>query len=197
MGLIEKIETSSPYNHTYTYTQDDYYNFINNRFPGYFYNYRPWVKWYAEGEEKKFSDQGTKHIPLKDWDGIGLILNKGKEIVICNPDASVRLRVQVPDELPHKEEYFKRFNLSDSSIKEFHKNFILVFSRFDDYFEYEGKTYLTVLLDKYHKNHSDYSYQQFVYLDIDTGDFLPFTKELIRTIPNQYSYSTETVKLDQ
>jgi uncharacterized protein YydD (DUF2326 family) len=134
-------------------------------------------------------------MPLKDWDGIAFIINKGKEVVICNPDGSVRLRVQVPDELPHKEEYFKRFNISDSSIKEFHKNFILVFSRFDDYFEYEGKTYLTILLKKYHKNHSDDSYQQFVYLDIDTGDFLPFTKELIRTIPNQYSYNTETISL--
>ncbi|MEE4247676.1 MAG: hypothetical protein V2I33_19915, partial [Kangiellaceae bacterium] len=96
MGLIEKIETSSPYNDTYTYTQDDYYNFINNRFPSYFYNYKPFVKWFFQGEKIYFSEERAKHIPLKDWDGIGLILNKGKEIVICNPDASVRLRVQVP-----------------------------------------------------------------------------------------------------
>lgn len=69
------------------------------------------------------------------------------------------------------------------------------FERIDDYFEYQGKYYLKILIALTNKNNSFDSYAQMRYLNSDTGEFLPFTHEITRITPNQYAYNQETINL--
>jgi hypothetical protein len=132
------------------------------------------------------------NFPSYNWD---CIINRidSNELIIVNPDDSIRFSISVPSELIQWEDYEKHFGLK----KHFKRNeYKMVFERINDYFEFENKFYSIIIVSLVHENEPFDAYVQERYLDTDTGLFLPFTKRISRRTPNQYDYNEETVKLD-
>lgn len=113
-------------------------------------------------------------------------------MVVCNPDASVRFTIQVPEELIQWEEYEKRFGKNKFFRRQ---EYIMRYERIGDYFEFENKFYNIIVIALEHQNEPFDAYVQERYLDIDTGLFLSFTKNIVRRTPNQYAYNEETINL--
>jgi len=116
-----------------------------------------------------------KDMPFPDFNGIAFIGKTDKtKLIICNPDSTEKFIISPPD-FVQTEEYEKR---------DFHHSFFdypTVFERFDDYFEYNTKKYLTVKISKYENDYHDLGISQLRYLDIETREFLPFTKTIFIT----------------
>ena len=194
--MIEYIECFKPEQEFYKYTKENYLDFIKTIFPSYYYNYRSVVNWKYKEKKYNFTNKIVKHIPLKEWDGIAFIMDDYKTIIICNPDTSIRFKINVPKELIQREEYDKHFEISEWKSKEIDKDYyVMEYERFDDYFEYNGKYYLSVLVGKFNENENFDAYLQMRYLDCDTGEFLPFTKKIVQRIPSPYDYYENVINI--
>lgn len=174
MDYIECISSNS---HCFLFNRDFYENPGKNKniFPGYFYNYQSVVTWKYNGRKHRYTKELVRHMPFPDFNGIAFI---GREdvakLIICNPDGTERLIIRPPD-FVQSEEYEKR---------EFHAHFFKfppIFECFDDYFEYHGKRYLTVKVSQYENDYHDFGISQLRYLNVETGEFLPFTKTIFLT----------------
>ncbi|WP_299332904.1 hypothetical protein [uncultured Psychroserpens sp.] len=195
--MIEFIECFKPNQNFYKFSKENYYEFIEGIFPGYYYNYQSVVTWKNDNKKHCFSNKLLKHIPLKNWDGIAFILENQKELVICNSDGSIRLKVNVPSELIQIEDFQSGFNLSESETQNVFNDdeFIMSYDRFDDYFEFEGKSYISVKVKRYHSSNSQDAFLQMRYLDCKTGEFLPFTKTISKYVENQHGYNEASVNI--
>ena len=189
--MINLIKCFKPEQELYSYNRNNYYNFINNIFPSYFYNYRSIVIWEFDSNEFSYSNNLMKHIPLKDWNGIAFISEDYENIIVCNPDATVRFKIETPNELIQWENYIDHFK-NDNLNKDQYK---IRFSRFDDYYEFNGKYYLQILISMENINNSSDAYTQMRYLDPEKGTFLPFTKQISRLTPNQFDYNEQVIDL--
>lgn len=144
-------------------------------FPGDFYRYQSVIIWKYNNRKYMYSTELVWHMPCPDFNGIAFISREDKtKLIICNPDASERFILSPPDFL-QMEEYEKR----DFSAHFF--RFPATFERFDHYFEYNGKKYLTVKISLYENESCFFGISQLRYLDVETGDFLPFTKTIFTT----------------
>ena len=196
--MIEYIECFRPNQNFYKFSKENYYEFIDNIFPSYYYNYKSVVTWKHQGKKYNYTNKLVNHIPLKNWEGIAFLMDDYRTIIVCNPDASVKFKVTVPEKLINSNAYTNHFQLSGSNLKDledYSSKFKMKFERFDDYFEFEGKHYLTVKVGKYAVNNEQDGFMQMRYLNCETGSFLPFTKTISRYIKNQYSYNEETIKI--
>lgn len=174
MDYIECFSSKYDY---FLFNRDFYENPKKNHhiFPGYFYNYQSVVTWKNNDRKHMYTKELVRHMPFPDFNGIAFI---GREdttkLIICNPDGTERFIIRPPDFI-QSEEYEKR---------DFHASFFKfpsIFDCFDDYFEYNGKRYLTVKVSKYENNYHDFGISQLRYLDVETGEFLPFTKTIFTT----------------
>lgn len=75
------------------------------------------------------------------------------------------------------------------------KQYKIRFSRFDDYYEFNGKYYLQILISMENTNNSFDAYTQMRYLDPEEGTFLSFTKQISRLVPNHFSYNEQVINL--
>jgi len=194
--MIEKIEFNvSGQSNTNIYNREEYFLYLERRKKEYLgiHRVKNWII-----NDKKIEFKYKDGIPTFNWDGLAFIKDDFKTVVICNPDASVRFKIPVPEKLIQPEAYINNYELSSSGLKDvedYSSHFVMSFERFDDYFEYEGKLYISLKVSKhYKKNHFD-GFSQMRYLDCETGEFLPFTKKISRYLPNQYSYNEEFVDL--
>lgn len=192
--MIEKVEfLISGKQENIIYDRNSFFDYLNTRKTKYQGTHYDVIKWINNNVEYKsiFNDG----FPSYNWDC--LIFRKNyKTLVICNPDGSVRFEIPVPDKLIQREEYDNHFKLSEWKSKEIDKDYyVMKYERFDDYFEFNGKHYLSVLLGKYNENENFDAYLQMRYLDCETGEFLPFTKKIIQRIPNPHSYTENRVEL--
>lgn len=174
---MEYIETLKPGNAYFKFNALFYINPTQEKdiFPGYFYNYQSIVIWKHDNRKYMYTSELVRHMPFPDFNGIAFIGKTDKtKLIICNPDSTEKFIISPPD-FVQTEGYEKR---------DFHHSFFdypTVFERFDDYFEYNNKKYLTVKISKYENDYHDLGISQLRYLDIETGEFLPFTKTIFIT----------------
>jgi hypothetical protein len=191
--MIESIEFSvRGQEHTNIYTREEYLLYLEMKRKEYVGIHRAQT-WILDG--KKIIPKFKGGTPSYNWDCV-IFEKDSKTLVVCNPDGSVRFEVPIPDKLIQRGEYDNHFKLSEWKSKEIEKDYyVMKYERFDDYFQYNGKHYLSVLLGKYNENENFDAYLQMRYLDCDTGEFLPFTKKIIQRIPNPHSYTENRVEL--
>ncbi|WP_300687709.1 hypothetical protein [Chryseobacterium sp.] len=174
---MEYIETLKPGNAYFKFNVLFYINPKQEKdiFPGYFYNYESIVIWKHDNRKYMYSTELVRHMPFPDFNGIAFIGRTDKtKLIICNPDSTEKFIISPPD-FVHVDEYERR---------EFYAHFFknpIIFESFDDYFEYNNKKYLTVKISKYENEYHDLGISQLRYLDVETGEFLPFTKTIFIT----------------
>ena len=143
-------------------------------------------------KDNKFNARYGRNFPSYNWDCIINII-ESNELIIINPDDSIKYLISVPNELIQCEEYEKYFGIN----KHFRRNeYKMMFERINDYFEYENKHYSIIIVALVHENEPFDAYIQERYLDTETGEFLPFTKSISRMTPNQYAYNIERIELN-
>ncbi|WP_426275350.1 hypothetical protein ACN9MN_12520 [Chryseobacterium sp. S-02] len=147
----------------------------NHLFSEYFYNYESIVIWKYNKRKYMYTAELVRHMPFPDFNGIAFIGKTDKtKLIICNPDSTEKFIISPPD-FVQTEEYERR---------DFHAHFFrhpIIFDSFDDYFEHNNKKYLTVKISKYENDYHDLGISQLRYLDVETGEFLPFTKTIFIT----------------
>ena len=119
--MIEFIECFKPNQIFYKFYKENYYEFIEQVFPGYYYNYQSVVTWQYNNKKHCFSNKRLKHIPLKNWEGIAFILESKKELVICNSDGSIRFKIIVPEAFNSNKRFSKRIKFVKIRNKTFNK----------------------------------------------------------------------------
>ena len=64
--MIEYIECFRPNQNFYKFSKENYYEFIDNIFPSYYYNYKSVVTWKHQGKKYNYTNKLVNHIPLKN-----------------------------------------------------------------------------------------------------------------------------------
>lgn len=185
---MEYIETLKPRNAYFKLDALFYTNPTHNDiFPGYFYNYESVVIWKYDNRKYMYTTELVRHMPFPDFNGIAFIGKADKtKLIICNSDSTERFMLSPPG-FVQTEEFEKRG---------FHSHFFknpIIFESFDDYFDYNNKKYLTIKISKYENNYHDFGISQLRYLDVETGEFLPFTKTIFTTTMDLESGNPHTV----
>ncbi|ALR31945.1 hypothetical protein ATE47_16110 [Chryseobacterium sp. IHB B 17019] len=186
--MIEKIEFSvEGQTHTNIYNREEYSLYLerSKKEDLGIHKVKTWVN-----DGKIVVPEYLGGTPSYFWDSIVKIIDP-KSIIILNSDASTRFIVQVP-ELIQLEEYEKYFGKNTFFKRE---DYSTRFVRIDDYFKFENKFYNILIIALENKNNPFDAYLQQRYFDPDKGEFLPFTKCLIRRTPNRYSYTEEIVNI--
>ena len=189
--MIESIECIvSGEKETKNYIRNEFLNNLKtNRF-NFMFSIYAIKSWIFNGEKTNTKYGGS--FPSYNWDCI-TNRTKSNEIIIINPNDSLRYTISVPNELIQWEEYEKNFGIN----KHFRRNeYKMMFERINDYFEYENKHYSIIIVALVHENEPFDAYIQERYLDTETGLFLPFTKAIHRRTPNQYAYNEKRVELN-
>lgn len=187
--MIEKIEFSvEGQKHTSIYNREEYLLYLERKRKEYVGIHRAQT-WLIV--DKKTTTKFKGGTPCYYWDCIVNILNSN-ELIVINPDDSIRYTISAPSELIQWDEYEAHFGFN----KHFRRNeYKMMFERIDDYFKYENKYYSIIIVALVHENEPFDAYIQERYLDTETGIFLPFTKEISRRTPNQYAYNIERIEL--
>lgn len=173
-----------------SYDREKYLSYLEEKKHRYIGMHYAIKQWFVDGKKMEF--KYNVGIPTYNWDGLVLFTENDESIVICNVDGSIRHRVSAPEELIQWESFVEHFEISKHFKRQEYK---IGFTGFNDYFEYQGKHYVQVKVVLSRKNEPFDAFIQMRYLDPDTGEFLPFTKEISRMTPNQYAYNETIVSL--
>lgn len=190
---MEYIETLKPGNAYFKFNALFYINPTQEKdiFPGYFYNYQSIIIWKHNNRKYMYTAELVRHMPFPDFNGIAFIGKADRsKLIICNPDSTERYVISPPD-FVQTEEYEKR---------DFHAHFFrhpIIFDSFDDYFEHNNKKYLTVKISKYENDYHDLGISQLRYLDVETGEFLSFTKTIFITTTDFESGNPHIISRNQ
>jgi hypothetical protein len=195
--MIDKIKLYDD-QFSFEYDKNNMSNFFEHIYPSgwYFYNDLYNVEWYYEKKRYFLSKSKLQHHPTFNWDGIAFITNK-RTIEICNEDNSKKHEILIPDNIIQLEDYETHINSLLFNQIQFYDNFKMEFQRFDGYHEIDNKKYLGVQVSKLMKGTSPYGLAQIRYLDTDSGEFLPFTKNLSYFKPNHHGYNEYKISLNQ
>ena len=122
-----------------------------------------------------------------NWDAVVCayrnIDSEKEEIIIYNADGSLRNRVSLPTTFVGQQEFKKHFTFSPKDEYLDDDKYPVSFLHFSGYYEHNGKYYLKVNFSKEAKREA---ISEARYLDTDTGEFLPFTKYICYSYPNQW-----------
>ena len=193
--MIDKINFSND-DFSHEYNKDTMQYFFNNIYPKhrYFFNNNSSIEWTSSEKEYKFSEPKLQHYVTPDWDGIVLI-HERLSMQIINADSSQRHKISLPENLIQLTDYKSHIDSTLFNQIQTYDNFKMEFQRFDGYHEIENKKYIGVQVSKLMKGAPPYGLAQIRYLDADSGEFLPFTKNLSYFDPNPHGYNEYKISL--
>lgn len=149
--------------------------------------------WVSRGKEV-YVDEAAQCYPTYEWDAMVYIpLKKGHErqqAVIYNEDGSIKTYVAFPEEFIAKEDFLKHF--PDLKGKDYFDNskYPVHFFHISGYFEYQKKKYINIIFGK-KINGDNETLSESRYLDSETGTFLPFTRYICYSYPNQWDVTND------
>ncbi|MGB0868732.1 MAG: hypothetical protein ACPGSD_03980 [Flavobacteriales bacterium] len=203
--MIEKIIIESDY-YSAEYNEGNMSQIIHERKLFGFYNTNYKVSWSVNDKIYSLSEEKVKHHVLPKWDGIAFIKSY-KQIELFNTDRSLRFAIPVPTNMIQIDDYIK-YRYRKLDVNSYLANNIEVLfndieefkcevERFDGFFYYQGKQYLSVKILQVNDNGRNglYGFSQMRYLNPETGEFLPFTKSISFFEPNHHGYNEFVINL--
>lgn len=193
--MIDKITFSND-DFSHEYNKDTMQSFFKNKYPKhrYLFNKHSSIKWISYEKEYQISEPQLQHYVTPEWDGIVLI-HERLSMQILNSDASQRFEIHLPENLIQLTDYQSHVDPRLFNQIKSYDSFKMEFQRFDGYHEINGKTYIGIQISKLMKNAPPYGLAQIRYLDTDSGEFLPFTKDLSYFDPNPHGYNEFKISL--
>ncbi len=153
------------------------------------------VKLYWVSRRKEvYIDEAVQCYPTYDWDAMVYIpLKKGDErqqAIIYHEDGSIKNYVAFPQEFIAKEDFLKHF--PGLKAKDYFDNskYPVHFLHINGYFEYQDKKYIDMIFGK-KINGDNETLSESRYLDPETGTFLPFTRYICYSYPNQWDVTND------
>jgi hypothetical protein len=149
--------------------------------------------WTSRGKEVHI-DEAEQCYPTYNWDAMLYVpLKKSTQIqqaVIYNEDGSIKTYVAFPEEFIAKEDFLKHFPGLKAEDYFNNSQYPVHFFYISGYFEYQGKQYINIIFGK-KINGDNETLTESRYLDPDTGTFLPFTRYICYSYPNQWDVTND------